>query len=83
MYELPEEVMSDKNLTHVSKLVFAVVAEFNKQYPAANLAYATIAQKTNLSEMTVMRGIKQLVEQGWLDVAKNTRGWNCYGVKQR
>lgn len=83
MYELPEEVMLDKNLTHVSKLVFVVVADFNKQNPAANLAYATIAQKTNLSEMTVMRSIKQLVEQGWLEVAKNARGWNYYGVKQR
>ena len=80
MYELSEELMQDKQLTHVSKLVFAVVAEFNKRNPASNLAYATIAQKTNLSEMTVMRSIKQLVEQRWLVVAKNNRGWNYYGV---
>ncbi len=83
MYELQEEVMSDKHITHVSKLVFAVVVYFNKQNPASNLAYATIAQRTNLSEMTVMRSIKQLVEQGWLEVAKNARGWNYYGVKRR
>lgn len=80
MYELSEELMQDKQLTHVSKLVFAVVAEFNKRNPASNLAYATIAQKTNLSEMTVMRSIKQLVEQRWLVVAKNDRGWNYYGI---
>lgn len=83
MYELQEEVMSDKRLTHVSKLVFAVVADFSKKNPASNLSYATIAQKINLNEITAMRSVKQLVDQGWLNVAKNDRGWNYYGVKER
>ena len=84
MYELTEEVMQDKNLTHIAKLVFAVVAEFSKRNPASNLSYATIAQKINLNEITAMRSVKQLVDQGWLNVAKNDRGWNYYyGVKER
>ena len=83
MYELPEEVMGDKNLTHIAKLVFAVIAEFSKRNPASNLSYAAIAQKINLNEITAMRSVKQLVEHGWLNVAKNDRGWNCYGVKER
>ena len=83
MYELTEEVMQDKNLTHIAKLVFAVVADFSKKNPASNLSYATIAQKISLNEITAMRSVKQLVEQGWLDVAKNDRGWNYYGVKER
>ena len=83
MYELTEEVMQDKNLTHIAKLVFAVIAEFSKRNPASNLSYATIAQKINLNEITAMRSVKQLVDQGWLNVAKNDRGWNYYGVKER
>lgn len=83
MYELPEEVMKDKNLTHIAKLVFAVIAEFSNRNPASNLSYAAIAQKINLNEITAMRSVRQLVEQGWLDVAKNDRGWNYYGVKKK
>lgn len=83
MYELTEEVMQDKNLTHIAKLVFAVIAEFSKRNPASNLSYATIAQKISLNEITVMRSVKQLVDQGWLNVAKNDRGWNYYGIRQR
>ncbi len=82
MYELSEEIMQNKTLTHVAKLVFAVIVEFSSKNPASNLSYATIAQKTNLNELTAMRSVKQLVEQGWLVVAKNERGWNYYGVKQ-
>ena len=83
IYEISEELATDEQLSVSAKLVFAVVASVTKEAPSQNLAYSTIAQKTSLTEMTVMRSIKQLVENGWLDVAKNDRGWNYYGVKER
>lgn len=80
MYEIPESVMSDATLTHVAKLVFAVVADFVKKNPDTNLSYATIAEKISLNEITAMRSVKQLVDKGLLGATKNNRGWNVYRV---
>ncbi len=79
MYTIEQVVMFDKELTPASKLVFAVISSHcNRELH--NISYDTISERTSLTKMTVIRCVKQLVQNGWISCTKNEKGWNCYKV---
>ena len=79
MYIIEQILMSDKEFTPASKLVFAVIASHCSK-GLSNISYDTISERTSLTKMTVIRCVKQLVQNGWISCTKNEKGWNCYEV---
>ena len=45
-----------------------------------NISYETISKKTSLTPMTIIRAVRALEDNGFLEVTKSTRGWNLYRV---
>ena len=79
MYTISEEVMQNDKLTPAAKLVHSIiythVADEEK-----NISYNTIAKKASLTNMTVIRCVQILEDEGLIEVTKSARGWNLYRV---
>lgn len=83
MFTIEESIMKDSTLTPATKLVLSIIKHYSERNPSKNLAYETIADCTSLTKMTVIKCVKHLVENDWLLVAKNERGWNYYGIRDK
>jgi len=71
--------MQDEELSPAAKLVFSVIS-LKKLREEKNISYETISKKTSLTPMTIIRAVRALEDNGFLEVTKSTRGWNLYRV---
>ena len=79
MFTIPTYIMQDEELSPASKLVFSVISSCVGT-EEKNISYETISKKTSLTTMTVIRAVRALEDNGFLEVTKSTRGWNLYRV---
>ena len=71
--------MQDEELSPAAKLVFSVISSYVGT-EEKNISYETISKKTSLTTMTIIRAVRALEDNGFLEVTKSTRGWNLYRV---
>ena len=76
---MPTYIMQDEVLSPAAKLVFSVISSYVGT-EEKNISYETISKKTSLTPMTIIRAVRALEDNGFLEVTKSTRGWNLYRV---
>lgn len=81
MYFITKEQMQSEKITASAKLVLAIIALHAQENPEKNLSYITIAKLAGITEVTAMKVVKDLVDEGFISVEKNNRGWNVYQLK--
>ena len=79
MFTIPTYIMQDEELSPAAKLVFSVISSYVGT-EEKNISYETISKKTSLTPMTIIRAVRALEDNGFLEVTKSTRGWNLYRV---
>ena len=79
MFTIPTYIMQDEELSPSAKLVFSVISSY-VDTEEKNISYETISKKTSLTPMTIIRAVRVLEDNGFLEVTKSTRGWNLYRV---
>ena len=79
MFTIPTYIMQDEELSPAAKLVFSVISSCVGT-EEKNISYETISKKTSLTPMTIIRAVRALEDNGFLEVTKSTRGWNLYRV---
>ena len=79
LFTIPTYIMQDEELSPSAKLVFSVISSYVGT-EEKNISYETISKKTSLTPMTIIRAVRALEDNGFLEVTKSTRGWNLYRV---
>ena len=80
MYFITADQMQNENISSASKLALAVITKHCQEMPGVNLSLDSIATCIGVTEVTAMRAVRSLVDEGFISVEKNNRGWNIYRV---
>ncbi len=74
----PQFILETKTLAQGAKTVFAVLASFARSRSYCYPSQDTIANKAGASKNSIRAWLNQLVEHGFLKIAKNENGKNVY-----
>ena len=80
MFNMPNDILSNPDLSSSTKLVYVYIVGSIPMNP--QLSYETISKATGLTRMSAIRCTQHLIDACMLERTKDSKGWLHYSVVQ-